>query len=60
LTRTTEEVAAALQDVTALEKAYADDLHAFNQRFHHAQDGHAAERVVEAFFGADEEGRPPF
>ena len=50
LLTTTEEVVAALGDVPGLAAAYAGGLADFNNRFNGHQDGHAAERVVEAFF----------
>jgi CDP-glycerol glycerophosphotransferase len=48
---TTAEVAAALADPAALRTRYAADLAAFNARFNVLHDGHASERVLEAFFG---------
>ena len=50
LLSTTEEVVAALRDLPGLAAAYAGELAAFDARFNQHQDGHAAERVVRAFF----------
>lgn len=55
LVRTTEEVAAALQDLPALQIAYAERYRRFQERFCALEDGHAAARVVEAVWGG---GRP--
>jgi CDP-glycerol glycerophosphotransferase (TagB/SpsB family) len=52
LLRTTDEVVAALRDLPALERDHAPAVAAFNARFNAFQDGHAAERVVEMFFGS--------
>jgi CDP-glycerol glycerophosphotransferase len=49
-TSTTEEVAAALSDVTALQLRYAADIEQFNKRFNALHDGHATDRVLAAFF----------
>jgi CDP-glycerol glycerophosphotransferase len=49
--RRTDEVAAALADPDRLRARHADRLAAYNARFNPLHDGHAAERVVEAFFG---------
>jgi CDP-glycerol glycerophosphotransferase len=51
LLATTDEVVDALRDLPALERDYGPELAAFNARFNTFQDGHAAERVVEMFFG---------
>jgi CDP-glycerol glycerophosphotransferase (TagB/SpsB family) len=51
LLRSTAEVVDALADPAALQRDYAAELAAFNARFNAFQDGHAAERVVEMFFG---------
>ena len=48
---TTTEVVAALRDLDGLARAHREDLIRFNQEFNGRQDGHAAERVVAAFFG---------
>jgi CDP-glycerol glycerophosphotransferase (TagB/SpsB family) len=55
--RTTEEVVACLRDLPALDAEYAESRRAFHERFNAHQDGHAAERVVRAFFGADSDAR---
>lgn len=47
---TTEEVAAALADLPALLNSQADDLAEFNRRYNALHDGHATERVIDAFF----------
>jgi CDP-glycerol glycerophosphotransferase (TagB/SpsB family) len=47
----TAEVVAALRDLPALARQYADALATFNARFNAFQDGHASERVVEMVFG---------
>lgn len=51
LVATTEEVVAALRDLDAVAAAHREDYERFNREFNAHQDGHAAERVVEAFFG---------
>ncbi len=50
LVRTTAEVAEALSDPDGLAARYAGDIAAFNQRFNGLHDGHATDRVIEAFF----------
>ena len=52
LTADTDEVIAALRDIDRLRADTRDALERFNATFNDRQDGHAAERVVEAFFGA--------
>jgi CDP-glycerol glycerophosphotransferase (TagB/SpsB family) len=54
--RTTEEVVACLRDLPGLEAEYAEARRVFHERFNAHQDGHAAERVVRAFFGTGPEG----
>jgi CDP-glycerol glycerophosphotransferase (TagB/SpsB family) len=49
---TTEEVVACLRDLPALTAEYAEARRVFHERYNSHQDGHAAERVVRAFFGA--------
>jgi len=49
LTRT-EEVVAALEDLDAVERAYAGPYARFRERFCHLDDGHASERVIDAVF----------
>ncbi len=49
--RSTDEVVAALRDLDGVRRTWAVDYARFNARFNPHQDGHAAERVVEAFFG---------
>ena len=49
---TTEEVVACLRDLPALTAEYAEARRDFHERYNSHQDGHAAERVVRAFFGA--------
>jgi CDP-glycerol glycerophosphotransferase len=51
LVRTSEEVVEALSDLDALRSRYADQRAAFVERFAPLDDGHAAARVVDAFFG---------
>lgn len=51
LVDTADEVVALLRDVPGLQARHADEIEAFNARFNRWQDGHAAERVVAAFFG---------
>lgn len=53
LVRTSEEVADALADVDALRERYAAQRTAFVERFAPLDDGRAASRVVDAFFGPD-------
>jgi CDP-glycerol glycerophosphotransferase len=48
---TTAEVVEALQDLDGVAQRYAADYARFNEQFNSEQDGHAAERAVEAFFG---------
>jgi CDP-glycerol glycerophosphotransferase len=52
LLASTAEVVERLRDLEAVHEEYADAQTAFRQRFHPGQDGHAADRVVEAFFGS--------
>jgi CDP-glycerol glycerophosphotransferase len=52
LLATTEEVAEALSDLDAVAAGHADRYAAFRRRFAPLDDGHAAERVVEAVFSA--------
>lgn len=59
LVRTTEDVVALLQDLPGLRAEYAGARRAFHDRFNRHQDGHAAERVVRAFFGAVPESPAP-
>ncbi len=47
---TTQEVAEALLDLPAVHRAYAGRIEEFNKRFNQLHDGHATERVIEAFF----------
>ena len=54
LLRTTEEVVSALRDLPALAASTAEARATFNARFNAHQDGHAAERVVEAMIAAAE------
>lgn len=58
LVATTDEVVAALRDLPGLEREHGAELAAFNARFNAFQDGHAAERVVEMFFGPAPTYRP--
>ena len=51
LVATTEEVVSALRDLDHLTREFRDEMARFNARFNDRQDGHAAERVVRAFFG---------
>lgn len=47
---TTEEIAAALADLERLRSRYAGAVAAFDRTHNPANDGHAAERIVDAFF----------
>ena len=51
LVRDATEVVELLRDVEGLAARQAPDIAAFNERFQRFQDGHAADRVVDAFFG---------
>ncbi|KQP27658.1 CDP-glycerol glycerophosphotransferase family protein [Aeromicrobium sp. Leaf272] len=51
LVRTSEEVADALADLDSLRETYAPQRAAFMERFAPLDDGHAAARVVDGFFG---------
>lgn len=51
LVDTTAEVVEALRDLDALAAAYAEETDRFAATYSALQDGHAAERVVAAFFG---------
>jgi CDP-glycerol glycerophosphotransferase (TagB/SpsB family) len=50
LVSTTAEVVTMLRDLDGLSARWADELTAFNTRYNPNHDGHAAERVVAAFF----------
>lgn len=52
LVASTAEVVAQLRDFDGLVSRHHADLVAFNARYNRLQDGHAAERVVDAFFSA--------
>ena len=56
LVDTTEQVVAALADLPALAERWAPRIAEFNAYFHRLDDGHAAERVVDEFFGPLLEG----
>ncbi|MGN6128763.1 MAG: bifunctional glycosyltransferase/CDP-glycerol:glycerophosphate glycerophosphotransferase, partial [Nocardioidaceae bacterium] len=47
---TTQEVAEALLDLPAVQREYAGQVEEFNRRFNQLHDGHATERVIDAFF----------
>lgn len=49
---TADEVVDRLRDLPALRKECAEPLERFNATYNYLQDGHAAERVVDAFFGS--------
>ena len=51
LLRSTEEVVAALRDLPAVDTEFAAARKVFNETFNQLHDGHATERVVDAFFG---------
>lgn len=51
IARTTEEVIALLADLPVVQAAHADRYASFRQRFCALNDGKAAERVVQSFFG---------
>ncbi|MDP9820867.1 bifunctional glycosyltransferase/CDP-glycerol:glycerophosphate glycerophosphotransferase [Nocardioides massiliensis] len=46
----TDEVAAALADVPGLQAQYGAEIATFNAEFNKLHDGHATERVIDAFF----------
>lgn len=48
---TTEEVAAAVLDLDSYESRYGNEYNTFREKFCPLDDGHAAERVIEAVFG---------
>ncbi len=48
---TTDEVVAQVRDVAALTATWADRVRAFDARFNPHQDGHAAERMLDAIVG---------
>jgi CDP-glycerol glycerophosphotransferase len=50
LLKTTAEVGAALLDLDAVAAEYAAARTLFNQRYNRLHDGHATERVIDAFF----------
>jgi CDP-glycerol glycerophosphotransferase len=52
LVDTTAEVVDALRDLDGVARRHAADYARFKERFNSLQDGHAAERVVAAFFGS--------
>jgi CDP-glycerol glycerophosphotransferase len=47
---TTQQVVEELKDVNALQARYRADIERFNAEFNGLNDGHATERVIEAFF----------
>ncbi|MGE8288232.1 MAG: FkbM family methyltransferase [Stenotrophomonas sp.] len=51
IARSTEELVALLADLPAVQASHADRYAAFRERFCALNDGSAAERVVDAFFG---------
>ena len=51
LAETADEVITALRDLDGLAARYRDQLEAFNAKYQYLQDGHAAQRVVQRFFG---------
>ena len=48
---TTSDVVAALRDLESVSADYAPALKEFNSSFNRLNDGHATQRVVDAFFG---------
>jgi CDP-glycerol glycerophosphotransferase len=56
LARTSAEVIAALRHLDRLRKEHRAAYERFNATYNRFQDGHAAERAVERFFGP---GSPP-
>lgn len=50
LLTSTEEVGAALRDLDGLLAGQKEDIAAFNAEFNQLHDGHATDRVIEAFF----------
>lgn len=50
LLRTPQELVAVLRDLDGLTRRYAEDRAAANRRFNRLHDGHASERLVDAFF----------
>jgi CDP-glycerol glycerophosphotransferase len=57
LVRDATEVVELLRDIDGLAARCAPDIAAFNERFQRFQDGRAAERVVDAFFGSPVRGQ---
>ncbi len=53
LLHSTEEVLAALRNLDEISAGYAADRERFNFEYQGLHDGHATERVVDRFFGAD-------
>ena len=53
LVTTTDEVVAELRDLPQLSRRWSESIREFNETFNSLQDGDAANRTVEAFFGAD-------
>jgi CDP-glycerol glycerophosphotransferase (TagB/SpsB family) len=51
--RSTEEVVDLLRSIDTWAPTYAERYDAWNKRFNHADDGHAAERAVDALFAFD-------
>jgi CDP-glycerol glycerophosphotransferase len=47
---TTQQVVEELKDAKALQARYRADIERFNAEFNGLNDGHATERVIEAFF----------
>ncbi|WP_378527014.1 CDP-glycerol glycerophosphotransferase family protein [Nocardioides vastitatis] len=52
LVDTADEAVRLLRDIERLSERTREELERFNRRFNYLQDGHAARRVVEAFFGS--------
>lgn len=50
MVRTTADVADSLLDVEGVRSAFGSEIQAFNERFNALHDGHAAQRVADAFF----------
>jgi len=57
LVRDASEAVELLRDIGGLAARCAPDIAAFNERFQRFQDGRAAERVADAFFGSPVRGQ---
>ena len=57
LAETADEVIARLRDLDGLRREYAEAMDRFHETYNYLQDGHSAEKVVQAFFGQPAESR---